>query len=249
MGLTIDLLVATLETVSWTELSDRQIIYCKERCDRCMPSISRRRLLAATASVPPVLAGCARPGSSEESIDNVSVSEEPMPTDAFDVITLRSNDADQLVYAGDEQPSDDGDGDGENQPRQYGHGRSAEFVLTTEDATALRIDADETTAIRSFLDATEFDTESVVVEQRTIEDCQRRHLLSVRAEPDRFRTEYCRRLKPAMTPCTADRTVTKAVFIRIQRAYDDPPSSRSSGERTTCPDSVFEESTTEDSDE
>jgi len=196
-----------------------------------MSPLSRRCVLAATGSISAVIAGCS--GSESGSVDNATEGGEPLPSDEFDVVTLRSDDDERFVYPSDEPPSSDDHVGPDN--------RSVEFVLSTQEASDLEIDAPETEEARSFLDATDFDSESIIIEQRSIDDCYRRHLLSVQARSERIRTQYCRRLKPATAPCEADLTVMKAVFIRVQHAYDERPSRRSSGEHTSCPDQVYDE--------
>ncbi|WP_265111594.1 hypothetical protein [Halosolutus halophilus] len=202
-----------------------------------MPStdLSRRRLLAASGCLSAAFAGCAGVGESGTTTER-TVSEDgtPMPSDEYDSLTLRSDDDDFFVTSAD-SPDDQADPD-----RSLSDERSVDFVLTEDEASNVRIDGDDADAARSFLGATDFETESIVIEQRTIDDCYRRHLLSVQANPDEFRTQYCRRLKAPTTPCEADVTVMEATFVRVQRAYDDSPSSRGSSEGTSCPDSVFE---------
>lgn len=196
-----------------------------------MPStdIPRRRLLAAGGCLSAVLAGCAGIGESETTSEHTATDGgTPMPSDEYDALTLRSDDDEHFVVT-------DTDSD-----RSRPGGRAVDFVVTEDAAADVRIDSDDAADARSFLEATDFENESVVIEQRPIDDCYRRHLLSVRARPDEFRTQYCRSLKAPTTPCEADVTVMEAIFVRVQQAYDNSPASRASGESSSCPDSVFE---------
>ncbi|MDQ2048896.1 hypothetical protein RBH26_00190 [Natronolimnohabitans sp. A-GB9] len=200
-----------------------------------MPSIdrSRRRLLAAGGSLSAVIAGCTGFSESESIEHNVTEGGEPMPSDEYESLTLRADGAEPFVYP-DGEPPEDGEKTGS---RPYE--RSVEFVLSDDEASAIRIDADDEDVddARTFLEATDFETESVVIDQREIEDCYRRHLLSVQANPDEFRTQFCQSLKAPTTPCEADVTVMEAVFVRVQRAYEAAPSSRASSESRSCPPS------------
>ncbi|AGB37489.1 hypothetical protein [Natronococcus occultus] len=193
---------------------------------------SRRQLLAAGSCLPAVLAGCAGPGESSTT-HNTTDGGEPMASDEYDSLTLRADDDVVFVYPNDDPP--DETDESRSRPR-----RNVEFVLSRSAAEDLRIDADGIEDARAFLEETDFETESVVVEQRPIEDCYRRHVLGVRAEADEFRTRYCRTLRSPTTPCEADRTVMEAIFLRIRRSYDDRPSSRGSSESGSCPESALE---------
>lgn len=196
-----------------------------------MPSIncSRRRLLAAGGSLSATIAGCTGFGESDSATHNATEGGEPLPSDEYELLTLRVDEPEPFVSADDDQPGDRVD-------RPYR--RWVAFVLSEDDATALEIDADGAADARAFLEATDFETESVVIEQREIDDCYRRELLSVQADADGFRTQYCRSLKEPTTPCEADVTAMEAIFVRVQHAYDDAPSSRASSESGSCPPSV-----------
>ena len=200
--------------------------------------LSRRRLLTLAAGVGAGLAGCAH----DEPDPTEVVVREPHPaigppeeaTTDVEVRTLRVTGEEAVVSLGRED--DD----------SRGRGRNWHFVLDDEDAASLRIDvADEdladdgaaetdVDAVRSFVEGTDFSEASVVVHERSIGDCYQRHVEYVVVEPDRYRVQFCRRLRDATTPCSADETVMEALFVRVPRAYDTPPSSRGSGDRSRC---------------
>lgn len=196
-----------------------------------MPSteLSRRQLLAASGCLSAAIAGCTGVGESETTNHTVTEGGDPLPSDEYESLTLRSDDEEFFVDTGGDSPEDDG--------RSLPYERSVEFVLTEDEAAELRIDATDAADARTFLEETDFETESVVIEQRSIDDCYRRHVLSVQANPDEFRTQYCRSLKEPTTHCEADRTVVEAIFFRVDRAYDEAPSSRASSESASCPGS------------
>ncbi|SEQ25397.1 hypothetical protein [Natrinema salaciae] len=195
-----------------------------------MPSapFSRRRLLTAGGGCLSTLslAGCAETrtsGSASESVDGGTVES----THEYESLSVRSAENTVFVYPNDDAAADTGDG-----PESQLNARF--LVIDSDAASAMRIDGDATDA-RAFVEATDFDRESVFVDQRSIDDCYRRHLLGVRAHDDSVRTDYCRELKAPTTPCEAEKTVMEAVFVRINRPYEDHPSSRASSESGSCP--------------
>lgn len=207
-----------------------------------MPSstVSRRRLLAAGSGLLSVaFAGCA--GGSNSSGTGAEYGESNGETlessHEYESLFVRSDDPTLFIYQNEEdanEAADARDEDGYASPT----GRSTVFVLSEDDAAALWIDAGDADTdasdIRAFVDGTDFETQSVVVEQRTIEDCYDRRLLGVRARDDDFRTQYCRSLKEPTTLCEADRTVMEAIVLRVDRPYDESPSSRASSESGSC---------------
>ena len=214
-----------------------------------MPSssdpLSRRRILAGGGGILSLaVAGCAGDdgrGSRSESVSEHRAADGRRTiesTHEYDTLWVRSDDDEQFVYEAEaEAESATTDDD-----RRYRSRYSRLYVLDADDAAALHLettdaDADE---IRTFVENTDFDAESVVVEQRPIGDCYRRTLVGVRAEDDDFRTEYCQTLKDATTPCEADREVVEAIVIRVHRPYDERPSSHGSGESHACGDPLLE---------
>lgn len=210
-----------------------------------MPStsdaLSRRRLLATGGSALSLaVAGCAE-GISGETTVGANGSDGPATefesTHEYESLSVRSSDSDHFVYRTAEEV-DEAEANADDEfPSPYR--RSVLFVLDTDDADALWIDPDAVddvgaAEIRSFVADTDFETESIVVDQRPIEDCYHRRILGLRAADDEFRTQYCWALKDPMTPCEADTEVMEAIVYRIQRPYDDAPSSRSSSESRSC---------------
>lgn len=115
------------------------------------------------------------------------------------------------------------------------HRHDMRFVLSEAEVDALSIDLEDPTPVRMFLRDTDFTDASVVVEQRTIEDCYERRLLAVQADNDRFRSWYCQQLRPPTARCAADTEVMVVTLIRVRHVYEEAPSSRASSERRGCP--------------
>lgn len=198
---------------------------------------TRRRLLSGiTAGAVSVLAGCLGNFSDEtaveEEVDDAIGSPPPEATTDFQVRSLRTPVDEPFVGFG----ADDTDDVDDERSRRHRH---REFVLSEEQAAAIEFDAvdvdpEARTDVRSFLEETDYETASVVVHQRPIEACYTRRIQYVTVREDRYYIRFCRRLKPAMTPCEADETELEALFVRVPYAYETPPSSRGSGERSQC---------------
>lgn len=143
----------------------------------------------------------------------------PSASTPFESLSRRGPGSDMIVYT---------------DPGTVDH-HDTQFVLNEADAEALTVDLANPTPVRAFLTETDFTSASVVIEQRTIEDCYERRLLAVDATEDRFRSWYCQQLRPPTARCAADTEVMVANIIRVQHVYEEPPSSRASSERRGCP--------------
>lgn len=210
-----------------------------------MPSTdrSRRELLSLTGSSLAVatgaaLAGCAGTHGTapDDEPDDVAhdVSERPPGRseleDDDDVLFVRASHADPFVFESEADVPDD----------DRAFFRGSFHVVSDEEAADLYVDApaDDADAIEQFVEATDFETQSIFVDQRTIGDCYDRVFLGAEASDGSLRTAYCRSLKSPTTPCAADREVMEAVIVRLGRPYDDPPSSRQSSEHGSCSPTV-----------
>lgn len=187
--------------------------------------ISRRRHLALVGGALAALAGCSGYSTDTTVEEEVSDSRGRMPSEGtrdFQARSLRVPGEEPFVSLGD--------------PPERERRRRQQFVLEDEDATALQfhVDHDDVDSVQSFVEATDYDEASVVIHQRPIDDCYERHVEYVIAQPDRYRVQFCRTLKDATTPCSADETGMEALFIRLPRAYESRPSRRGSGERSRC---------------
>lgn len=213
-----------------------------------MPStlVSRRRLLAASGGcLSAAFAGCLEFSGSESVSGHAADSGTVESTHDYESLAVRAADETLVAY-----PSED-DAEANDEEARALH--AGFFVVDEADAAALWIDpaVDEAAAARAFVEETDFERQSIVVEQRPIDDCYRRRLLGVRAADDSVRTDFCRELKAPTTPCEADETVVEATFVRVHRPYDERPSSRSSSEANGCPasDGHGNESAANDSNE
>lgn len=189
--------------------------------------IERRELLALCGVSFSALAGCSGGAFEEtETVEGEELTDAPMepPSEAttdYEIRSVRAPGQEPVLSIGNEEPE---------------HDRRTDFVLARSDVDTLQVDLepDDAESIRSFLETTDFDTKSVVIHQRPIEECYERRIEYVIAEPDRYRVQFCRRLRDATVPCSADVTEMEVVLVRVPQAYADRPSRTGQGHRSRC---------------
>ncbi|WP_251342268.1 hypothetical protein [Haloplanus halophilus] len=191
-----------------------------------MPSITRRRALQGAVALVAGFAGCS--GDSSSSTNYPSEADGNI---AFDPRSyrLRTTDPGPLVWTG-ERPTPEGD-------EERAHYRHHVFVASPEEADAVSFaDVDGADGAREFLDATDYDAETVFVEQWTIEECFTPNLCYVQWSETDVETSYARRYRDAHVHCEADAQDTIATLIRIPAAFDpsDVNSYGSSYGSSTC---------------
>ncbi|MFB6196314.1 MAG: hypothetical protein ABEI80_09090 [Haloplanus sp.] len=175
-----------------------------------MPDWSRRDALRAVATTGTLLAaGC--------STSDTGPIDAPPPrrrvTD-FESVLARNARGNPLVV-----PAPvDGDEAGE---RRQDHSLM-EHLTATADVEEFRFRADAGAAdLASFVNATDFASQSVYLLQRSIGECYRTRLVGVYREGDGVDAEFCRDLRPADVDCDTDTEDTVAVAIRLPFAGDD----------------------------
>ncbi|MEZ3165456.1 hypothetical protein ABNG03_15960 [Halorubrum sp. RMP-47] len=188
-------------------------------------SPTRRALLGSAAlGVLGTFAGCS--GASDpgaESVRRQASGTDPDPT----VLKPRNPDGDRILLDGSEV-------DSEGKPISVGR----ELVTSAERADDLFAaegvaDADRE-RIRSFLDATDYDAETVYVSPAGIRSCEQIHIESVSWEPERVDYEYCRELRPPDEACETDTWVTLGLFFRLPVALDGRITGAGSSGRSPC---------------
>lgn len=197
-------------------------------------SYSRRGLLAvASGCLCTSLAGCSGGdiGGSTTQGTRTDVGGNHSSTHEYAVRYARAESDEPFVFR-DEEAAQDFETAGEDDSHPAPRG-STLFVLDDAAADDLRIEiaAEE---LRSFVTATDFESESIVIQQRSIGDCYYREVTGVEARDDDFDVHYCRWLKEPTTPCEADTDVMEATVLRVGRPYAEPPSSRGSSESAVC---------------
>jgi len=193
---------------------------------------SRRQLLAGASGLTVALAGCTGSEESESSSGSDRTTRRSGSTDEYKSLFVRFTDDDHFVYRNEDEATE------AETDTSATYSRSPLFVLSETDAAELWIDpnlaADKERELRHFLEATDFESQSIVVLQWTIEDCYERHVMGVRARDDDFETSFCRSLKAPTTTCEADRELMEAIVLRIDRACAERPSSSGSSESASC---------------
>ncbi|MGM0446846.1 MAG: hypothetical protein ACQERM_01160 [Methanobacteriota archaeon] len=177
-------------------------------------SPTRRALLGSAAGVVGALAGClgGRAGDPETESTRRNVSGiESEPT----VLKPRNSDGETVLLDGSETND-------EGEPAPIGR----ELVRSADRASELLIadgvaDADRE-RIRSFLDETDYDAETVYVARAGVESCERLVIHSVSWEPGRVEYEYCNELRPPDESCEADARVALALLFRLPVVVDGP---------------------------
>ena len=172
-------------------------------------------------------------------------------------------------------PNENGVSDPERQVLRAPDGPVAWFVADADDAATRTLPADERTergliageataatlsladvggreAARAFVDGTDFDSETIYLDQSPVGECYRLVLCSAGWGDDRIRLRYARVLRDYDVPCEADERDTQATFVRLPVALDasDPwPTETDIGTAAECGQSRIppEETPTEES--
>lgn len=87
---------------------------------------------------------------------------------------------------------------------------------------------------RAFLEATDFDEETVYITGRGIRSCYRLRVQSVSWEPRDVEYEYCRELRPPDVRCVADRWESLGLLFRLPAALDMRVTGGGSSGRSQC---------------
>lgn len=178
-----------------------------------MSPLTRRRALHGVAGVLACLAGCSAENSGIGASGRESTRDPNAETVTDpDAASLRVTGERPVVWR-EEETADESD-----RRDRFSH----EFLADARAARSLSFatDADGVDEVRSFLDSTDYDAETVYVEQTTVGECFRRELCSVRWTDTEIQTSYARRFRDADVACETDAKDTVAWFVRIPDAVD-----------------------------
>jgi len=95
--------------------------------------------------------------------------------------------------------------------------------LIASEATAATLslaDVEGREAARAFVGATDFDSETIYLDQSPVGECYRLVLCSAGWGDDRIRLRYARVLRDYDVPCEAGERETQATFVRLPVALD-----------------------------
>jgi hypothetical protein len=181
-------------------------------------SLTRRAFLCSLPAG--ALAGCL-----SDALEAESESARPRPsgtdTDPT-VLKVRNPSGDDVLF--------DADGDPVSTGRELVTSAERAAGLTAADGVA---DADRR-RIRSFLDETDFDAETVYVAPAGVESCERLRIRSVSWKLGHVEYEYCREFRPPDEACEAGTRVALALIFRLPAALDGPINSRGASGRSPC---------------
>ncbi|SEH50386.1 hypothetical protein SAMN05192561_103217 [Halopenitus malekzadehii] len=218
-----------------------------------MPALhrSRRSLLAAGAAVlASAAAGCLDGQSSRSRTVNDDPSHPPeSATTDFAVETLRDPSLDSIIPTGfDPTDPDGGVTDSSDVPATPTPDLADRrlrnrmwFILEDahRDRLRFRREPEGTDALRSFLAATDFDSESAVLIQEPIAACYELSTEYVEIEDDEFHASRCRKLRPADAACAVDDRHLLVTALRVPQAYESSPSGMGLGTSSNCrPESI-----------
>ncbi|UPW02230.1 hypothetical protein M0R88_09075 [Halorussus gelatinilyticus] len=185
-----------------------------------MVSRTRRHLLHVATAVAGGLAGCSQFTGSEASSTR-SISSEGSAVPESDALT----DPPMVRRRAAEPPIRLGDPDRETteSPRREAFSSLDEYEVIDARSTADRLgvaDGIDGDAVSSFVDATNFDSETLYLETRPVEECFRLRLCWISWQSGKIETDYVRPLRPYDERCSADETVFESRLIRLPVALD-----------------------------
>ena len=185
-----------------------------------VPPTRRRILRTATAVAAAGLAGC-NGSTGEQSGTSRSVSESadstiPGGTTERDPETL-------LLRAGGDGAPVRIDGENGSSPRSTRRSSRTSYAVVDTPSRADRLavaDGVDAGAVEAFRSATAFDSETLYLETRRVEECFRLRLCGISWTAREIRTAYARELRPYDERCSAGESVSESRLIRIPAALD-----------------------------
>lgn len=177
-----------------------------------MPEVSRRDALRTVAAAGSLLvAGCS--GEASRSREAPSHGD---PVSDVEARFARDVDGEPLYWAADGTPPDDRHG-----------GRLAgppEYLTEAEDRDDLAFsDTQAGDALGTFVEGTDFAAESLYLVQHRLGECYTLGLVEVVRDADGgVSADFCRKLRPADAPCSAEAHDVVGVAVRLPFPGDEP---------------------------
>ncbi|MFB6107644.1 MAG: hypothetical protein ABEJ82_02235 [Haloplanus sp.] len=175
-----------------------------------MPSLTRRRALHGAAALLAGVAGC----SSEDHVGSTGP-DEPQGTVAFDPEShhLRNTERAPVVWTGERPTTTD------DEQRHYW--ANTFFVADSDTAADVSTaDVEGSDGVADFLSATDYDAETVYVQQTLVGECFDLDLCYVKWSADHVETSFARTYRPAEVACERDADDVTAWLIRIPAVVD-----------------------------
>ncbi|MFW6265320.1 MAG: hypothetical protein ACOC2A_00930 [Halanaeroarchaeum sp.] len=169
-----------------------------------MPSITRREALAAATTGLAMLAGCT---GSETSQKRSAPAPREDPID-HEFVRVRESSARPLFVREDRTTTQDE----RREPRGGG-----DYLVTAEETEEWEFAAtDAGDRLRTFTEATNFETESLFLYATPVDECREIHIQQVSVDPDGDpQVDFCRSTRPADVACSAETLQMVGFAIRL----------------------------------
>jgi hypothetical protein len=118
---------------------------------------------------------------------------------------------------------DDADGASTEPDRRERRLPRPSYVIVDEQSRTEELvvaDSADENSVSSFLSATDFDSETVYIETRSVQECFRLQLCGISWDSGEIRTGYVRQTRPYDERCSVDKEVFESRLIRIPAALD-----------------------------
>jgi len=193
-----------------------------------MGTHTRRRLLTAATTLIGGVAGCL--GSRTVSRSSESSTERsgrriPEQAATDPAVLFRRGDADRppIRFVDEDGDGDDGNGT-DGPPWQHDHYTGTKVIDNAATADRLAVDSDasdraESTDLSTFRSETDFENETLYLENRRLRQCYRLSLCYISWDTG-IETDYGRLLRPYDEPCAVDTRVFESRLIRLPVALD-----------------------------
>jgi len=200
-----------------------------------MPRLTRRRALQAAVGLAAGLAGCPDGATDADEGDGTPAGSPTQPAAAVpddrvvdpEYVTLRADDIDYddplawFVPEPDDRPTADATVEPSDREREglIADAATAETFVVADRVTGAEVSASAETA-RRFVAETDFDSETLLVEGRSVEECYRLVLCSLTWSDGEIETRYGRFFRDADVACENGERDARATIARIPVALD-----------------------------
>lgn len=173
-----------------------------------MPDWSRRRALHAIGTVAAAaVAGCSGRG---DGFEDPPTDDRGDPVTDYELRKVREPSGEAIFWQSDED-------DGERRVDDHA------YVASADDASSVSFapDSDAAAELASFVEATDFESASVLLESREVRECYDLEFRGAWRDGDGLRTAYCSRLRPADVACSAESRDVVGVGVRVPFSLAD----------------------------
>lgn len=180
-----------------------------------MVPATRRSLLHGVAGLAVALAGCGGLGGSSESTfteNGGSAPDGPGSLSDPEMLLTRSENDRSPIWHGDRS---------EQTPRRTDPIDDSVVIDTVTKANRLSVaDGGDRDRLESFLDGTDFESETLYLQNIRVKECFVLDLCRIQWQSDEIRTDYVRRLRPYTESCAVETRVFEGRLIRIPDSLD-----------------------------